>query len=259
MVGAALGQETRAEELENWAALSKDVFGDRPLKDGSGLIALEAPVNHPDAGAIPVAMRATGPAEGPNRIEKLTLIVDENPAPVVASFAIGDSATISRIDTTIRVNRFSFVHLVAETADGSLYVVDRYVKGSGGCSARGLDLPEVAGKTLGEMEFAEFTHRAAPNGVERDLAVTVKHPNYTGMQQNYITLHYILPHFVTEMALREGDAEVMRIESGISVSENPQYRVTYTTTAPAGDLVADVTDSEGLRFRRSWPLGAPGS
>ena len=257
---AAASKGIPAVEETSWPALVEEVFQNRPILDGSGLLAIEAPVNHPDAGAIPVVLSTSGPAVGPTRIEKLTLIVDENPSPVVASFDLGDETTLSKIETTIRVNRFSYVHLVAETADGSLYAVQRYVKGSGGCSARGVDLPEVALKNLGELDFAETGHRALQGGgVERDVEVGVTHPNYTGMQMNYITLHYILAHFMTDMVLTEGDAPLVTISTGISVSENPRLKLTYSTARPGEALTADVTDSEGLRFRRSWPVGSPGT
>ncbi len=244
----------------SWPALVEEVFGNRPIRDGAGLIGLEAPVNHPDAGAIPVVLHANGPAVGPNRIEKLTLVVDENPSPVVATFDVADRAVLRAVEATIRVNRFSFVHLVAETADGQLYAVNRYVKGSGGCSARGVELREVAEKTLGEMSFAEVAREPRPGGgVERAVDVSVKHPNYTGMQQDYVTLYYIPAHFMTEMALRQGDAPIVDIATGISVSENPHFRIRYETAAEGRDLTVDVTDSDGLRFHRSWPLDASGS
>jgi sulfur-oxidizing protein SoxY len=261
VAGAALAAGgPPAEEESSWPFLVEEVFANRPIHDGAGLIALEAPTNHPDAGAIPVVIRTTAPAEGASRIEKLTLLVDENPSPVVATFDVGEETVLSKIETTIRVNRFSSVHLVAETADGTLYAVERYVKGSGGCSARGVELPEVALKDLGEMTFAQLDRREISDDlVERQVEVSVQHPNYTGMQQNYITLHYILAHFMTEMALKQGSDELVKISTGISVSENPHFRITYVTGLDGRELGADVTDSEGYKFHRQWPLDASGT
>lgn len=252
--------DPKVESDGSWPALVEDVFGNRPINDGTCLIGLEAPMNHPDAGAIPVVIKANGPAVGPNRIEKLTLVVDENPSPVVATFDVSDAAVLRQVEATIRVNRFSFVHLVAETADGQLYAVNRYVKGSGGCSARGVELREVAQKTLGEMNFAEVARAPRAGGrVERSVDVMVKHPNYTGMQQDYVTLYYIPAHFMTEMALKQGAEPLVNVTTGISISENPRFRITYDTAAEGRDLTVDVTDSEGLQFHRSWPLDATGS
>ncbi len=260
VAGPALAADPKTEADGSWPSLVDEVFGNRPIHDGSGLIGLDAPMNHPDAGAIPVVIRANGPAVGPNRIEKLTLVVDENPSPVVATFDVADRAVLRQIEATVRVNRFSFVHLVAETADGQLYAVNRYVKGSGGCSARGVELREVAEKTLGEMAFAEVAREPRAGGsVERAVDVMIKHPNYTGMQQDYVTLYYIPAHFMTEMALRQGDEPIVDIATGISVSENPRFRIRYETAAEGRDLTVDVTDSDGLRFHRSWPLDASGS
>jgi len=260
-VGAARADEVVGQsDPGSWPALSADVFGGRPIGDGTGLIALEAPVNHPDAGAIPVTLRTTAPAAGPDRVEKLTLIVDENPSPVVASFDVADGAVLAKVETTIRVNRFSHVHLVAETADGRLLAVDRYVKGSGGCSARGVELREAALKDLGEMAFSEIGRTPRPDGsLERQVEISVQHPNYTGMQMDYVTLYYIPAHFMTEMALKQDGRALVTIQSGISVSENPHFRITYATPNRGKDMAVDVSDSEGLRFHRAFPLDASGT
>ncbi|BBE74652.1 quinoprotein dehydrogenase-associated SoxYZ-like carrier [Oharaeibacter diazotrophicus] len=261
LVGPAAAEDAPASAAESsWPALSADVFGGRPIGDGTGLIALAAPVNHPDAGAIPVTITTAGPAAGPDRIEKLTLIVDENPSPVVASFDVADGAVLAKVETTIRVNRFSSVHLVAETADGRLLAVERFVKGSGGCSARGVELREAALKDLGEMAFSEIGRTPRADGsLERQVEISVQHPNYTGMQMDYVTLYYIPAHFMTEMALAQDGRPLVTIESGISVSENPHFRITYATPSRGKDLAVDVSDSEGLRFHRAFPLDASGT
>ena len=39
----ALAEESEAERAERWADLKRAVFGDRPVQEGTGVIALDAP------------------------------------------------------------------------------------------------------------------------------------------------------------------------------------------------------------------------
>ena len=65
----------------------------------------------------------------------ITLVIDQNPAPMAAKFQLGPDAKVSEISTRVRVNNYTDVHAVAELSDGKLYMVKTYVKASGGCSA----------------------------------------------------------------------------------------------------------------------------
>ena len=44
-----------------WPALVQDVFKGRPVEDGSGLLALDAPARAEDAAIVPLTVRATLP------------------------------------------------------------------------------------------------------------------------------------------------------------------------------------------------------
>ena len=62
-------------------------------------------------------------------------MIDQNPAPMAAKFALGPDANVTAISTRVRINNYTDVHAVAELSDGQLYVCKIYVKASGGCSA----------------------------------------------------------------------------------------------------------------------------
>ena len=90
-------------------------------------------------------------------------MIDENPAPLAAIFHIGPNAIIPAISTRVRVNSYTNVHAVAELTDGKLYVVETYVKASGGCSAPAVKAEKTG---IGEMRFRQFAQirqRAASN------------------------------------------------------------------------------------------------
>src|SRR5579885_3038117 len=152
-VGAARSVPA-AEADDPWPDLARDVFDGRPLADGTGLTAIEMPARAEDAAIVPVTLRATLPA-GDTRVPKaFTLVIDENPAPVAATFKVGPG--VSMISTRVRVNSYTNVHAVAELSDGKLYVVQTYVKASGGCSAPAAKDPQEAKANLGLMRFRQF-------------------------------------------------------------------------------------------------------
>ena len=106
-------------------------------------------------------MRATLPPGDTRRVKAFTIVIDENPAPVTATFTIGPSAVVSSISTRVRVNSYTNVHAVAELSDGKLYVVKTYVKASGGCSAPASKSADEAKAGLGQLRFRQFTRQTA--------------------------------------------------------------------------------------------------
>ena len=120
---------------ETWNGIKGDIFKDRPILDGAGLVILDAPRRAEDAAVVPIGMRVNFAAGDKRTLQSLTLVIDENPAPVAGTFTIGPHSGVTSISTRVRVNTYSFVRVVAELSDGQLYGVKAYVKASGGCSA----------------------------------------------------------------------------------------------------------------------------
>src|SRR5476649_514291 len=79
---------------ESWPSLAAQVFDNRPILDGSALMAIDAPYRAEDAAMVPISIRALGPAGEARRIESLTLLIDENPSPLAATFSLGANSGI---------------------------------------------------------------------------------------------------------------------------------------------------------------------
>ena len=140
-----------AVQNDPWPGLASELFKGRPLADGVGLLAIDMPGRAEDAAIVPLTVRANLAPDDPRRVTAVTIVIDENPAPVAAIFNIGPNAVISSISTRVRVNAYTNVHAVAELSDGQLYVVNTYVKASGGCSAPAAKNADKAG--FGRMRF----------------------------------------------------------------------------------------------------------
>jgi len=142
------------EPADPWPDLARDIFDGRQLADGVGLIAIDMPNRAEDAAIVPVTLRVTLPADDARSVRTITLVIDQNPAPVAAIFQVG--AKVTMISTRVRIDSYTNVHAVADLSDGNLYVATTFVKASGGCSAPTTKNAEQAGANLGQMRFRQF-------------------------------------------------------------------------------------------------------
>jgi sulfur-oxidizing protein SoxY len=252
---AAEAPRNPLQDGETWAELRGDVVGDRALRDGTGLIAFDAPYRAHDAAIVPIEIRETEDSD--LDIRRLILVVDENPAPVAAEFEFGERMGELDLATRVRVNAYSNVRAIAETADGTLYQVGRYVKASGGCSAPALKDADAAMAALGRMKMRLFEaagQETAPLAEGRaEAQVMIRHPNYSGLQMNQVTRLYIPAHFVSEVEVRAGEDLVFRMTGGISISEDPSFRFRFDADGTEA-LDVRATDTEGEVFEQSFPV-----
>jgi sulfur-oxidizing protein SoxY len=238
-----------------WAGLKADIVGDRQLQDGSAIIALEAPVRAEDAAITPIDIIALKPQTADAFIKKLTLVVDENPGPVAAAFTLGPASPNASISTRVRVEGYSYVRVIAEMNDGAVYMVKRYVKASGGCSAPAGKDHDKAMAEMGKMKLRQFP--VSGGETTRDAQIMIRHPNYSGLQMDQITRHYTPAHFVRDVQVTRGGDLVFRMEGGISLSEDPNIRFRF---APgAGEIKVTAKDTENNEWAQSWAVEAQGS
>ena len=237
------------ETEDTWASLANDIFAGRPLADGTGLLSIDMPTRAEDAAIVPVTIRVTLPPDDLRRLKALTLVIDNNPVPVAATFTFGDSAGVSVISTRVRINSYTNVHVVAELSDSKLYLAQTYVKASGGCSAPAAKNADEAIATLGQMRFRVF---GKPSGAQREAQVMIRHPNNSGLQRDQVSLLYIPANFVDELHVWQGHALLFSMKSGISISEDPNFRFTYVPNG-AATIKAEARDTNGKLFVSEWP------
>lgn len=247
-----------ADNYDSWPGLVEDIFGNRPMSDGSGVIAIEMPYRAEDAAIVPVTLRTLLSPDDSRRVRAITLVIDRNPAPMAAKFELGPDARVTEISTRVRVNSYTDVHAVAELSDDRLYVVKTYAKASGGCSAPAAKNPEEARNRLGQMRFRQFaaSARDRAKGV-REAQIMIGHPNNSGLQMDQITQLYIPAFFVNGLKLWQDDNLVLAMEGGISISEDPNIRFTYVPNG-AKRFRAEARDTEGHIFRNAWDVDKPG-
>jgi sulfur-oxidizing protein SoxY len=247
-----------AEPYDPWPGLVQDIFKNRPIQDGSGVIAIEMPYRAEDAAIVPVTLRSKLAPDDGRRMLAITLVIDQNPAPMAARFELGPDANVTEISTRVRVNNYTDVHVVAELSDGQLYMAKTFVKASGGCSAPAAKTADEAKGRLGQMRYRQFARPGqGPASGTREAQVMIGHPNNSGLQRNQVTLLYIPAFFINELRLWQDDSLVLAMEGGISLSEDPNVRFTYASTG-AKRFRAEARDTEGHLFRNDWKIDDSG-
>ncbi|MEA2951257.1 MAG: sulfur-oxidizing protein SoxY [Alphaproteobacteria bacterium] len=247
-----------AGPYDPWPGLAQDIFNNRAMNDGAGLIAIEMPVRAEDAAIVPVTLRATLPPGDVRRVVAITLVIDQNPAPMAARFELGPDASVSEISTRVRVNNYTDVHAVAELSDGQLYMTKTYVKASGGCSAPAAKNAEEAKGRLGQMRFRQFAKAGeGPASGAREAQIMIGHPNNSGLQMDQVTQLYVPAFFVNELRVWQDDTLVLAMEGGISISEDPNIRFTYIPNG-AKRFRVEAKDTDGHVFQNEWKVEASG-
>jgi len=250
--GARALHAATPDAYDPWPGLVQDIFNNRPMNDGAGVIAIEMPYRAEDAAIVPVTLQVKLPPTDSRRVMAITLVIDQNPAPMAAKFELGKDAKVSEISTRVRVNNYTDVHAVAELSDGKLYVVKTYVKASGGCSAPAAKNPDEANNRIGQMRYRQFARtEQGPTSGAREAQIMVGHPNNSGLQMDQVTQLYIPAFFINELHLWQDDSPVLSMEGGISISEDPNIRFTYVSNG-AKHFRAEAKDTQGHVFQHEW-------
>jgi len=249
-------QDTFQGKTASWDNIRQQLFADKEIADGAGVIKLEAPPRVTDAAFIPVTIAAEKPQTPEKFIKNLYLVIDENPSPIAAVFHLTPENGIANISTRVRIDKYTHVRAIAETSDGKLYMAAAFLKAAGGCSAPGLSDSEEARARLGKMKM-NFV-KAASGDQPGQAQILVSHPNFSGFQFDQVARREIPAEFVDSVEVSYGGKPVLSVESGISISENPSFFFYYKDRGP-GDMKAVIKDSEGRVFEKSWPVGAPGA
>ncbi|CAM3280918.1 quinoprotein dehydrogenase-associated SoxYZ-like carrier [Paracoccus nototheniae] len=249
-VAPAAAQDTAAAQTNAlqpspvWEDLRYSIIAadvDPPLN--TAVLDLEAPVRAHDAAIVPVRLTQSPTAPA---LEALTLVIDGNPAPVAAEYSFGPALMPLDFEVRVRVDSYSDVRAIATQADGAQVMAGRFVKAAGGCSApAGKDMAAVEA-SMGQMRWRSTSEDGRQIGT-----LMIRHPNFSGLQRDQVTLLNIPAHFIDRLDVRQGEDLLFTMSAGISVSEDPVFRFQYE---PNGQPVhVRVEDTDGNTWTESFP------
>jgi sulfur-oxidizing protein SoxY len=243
-------------EQDVWPALRQQTFGDRQIQAEDGAVILEIPGTAEDASLVPLTVRV--PPAVTQKLKSLTLFIDKNPDPLVASLSFGPAAGSGgerSFSTRVRIDMFSHVRAVLETEDGILHMATKFVAAAGGCGAMQAKDPDAETVDLGKMIVKTFPPALSSSPIWSSL-VMIKHPNQNGMQLNINTADIIPARFVKDMTVKRGGELVFQMQSTFSISTNPNFRFTFGRGAD-NSLDVVVKDTDGAVFTaQSEPSGS---
>jgi sulfur-oxidizing protein SoxY len=243
--GVAAAQDASPDDSAVWKKVRASLFGNASLGPADGIITLDTPKRAEDAAIVPLAIRAQFPQTRDRYIEKIWLIIDNNPSPIAAEFQFTLESGRADIETRIRVEEYTHVRAVALTSDGKLHMAVNYIKASGGCSAPASKDALAARANLGKMRLR--VNDAVEQGRPAIAQLMVSHPNESGLAMDQVTRTYAPPHFVRRIEVRYGGKLIMSADVDFSISENPNFRF-YFVPAGEGELDARVVDNQELEF-----------
>ena len=232
--------------------LKEAVFGEEVINDGSHMFSLDTPYRALDAAIVPISINFRKTQGKENFVKSLTLIVDENPSPVVSKFNFTPKIGNASITTRIRIDKYTYVRAVVEMNNGEKYMNSNFVKAAGGCSAPSLADMDAVMARLGKMKM-KFFETGNKNSLSK-AQFLISHPNYSGLQFNQLTRAEIPAHFVNYIKIEQDDHLILEAFPDISMSEDPA--ITFHFQDSGSPLKVSVEDSEGKNYAGDFPLSS---
>jgi sulfur-oxidizing protein SoxY len=246
---ALADDDDAAERASRWQALQQALFPGHSLKDGAGVVQLDAPPRALDAALVPISIELS--AAKP--IKSVYLVIDGNPSPLAGHFTFGPKADPHSLKLRVRVDQYTNVHAVAETQDGQFFVATKFVKASGGCSAPAGSDETTALQDIGHMKL-RLLGDFAPGRPEQAVLM-VRHPNFNGMQMNQITRYFTPARFIRTIDVTYEGGSVFHLDSDISMSTDPVITFGFVPQAK-GQMKVVVRDSKDVTFNHDFDVPA---
>lgn len=250
--GFAGAQEPDPAASATWQKVRADLFADAAIAMDDGVVSLEAPARAQDGAVVPIAIHAGFAQTRARSIDRLWLVIDNNPSPIAAVFRFTPASGRADIETRVRIEQYTHVRAIAATSDGAMHMAVRYVKASGGCSAPAAADPAGARAALGRMRLSAD---AAPAGEPMPVRLLISHPNESGLAMDQVTRTYAPAHFVRTLEVRQGGDLVLSADLDFAISENPYFR--FYVPAGAQALEVRVVDNRELEFASTLALQPP--
>ena len=255
MLARAASEVADNENNERWQMLRKSLFQNRTIsEDSAAIIELDTPARAADAAVVPIAFRTRFVQSAGTYIKEVHLVIDRNLSPMGATFTFTPESGRAEIETRVRSEEYTHVRAIAEMNDGRLFMHTRFVKASGGCSARaGKDL-QAALANAGRMKLR----------VEGDVVLgqptlaqlSISHPNVSGLAIDQVSRLAPPPHYVRSIEVAYAGKPVLSADLDFTISENPNVRF-FFVPKEAGQLTVNVIDSNDAKFEKSLAV-APG-
>ncbi len=220
--------------------LKQQFFSGKTILNGKDVIKLTTPIRAENPALVPIKVTASQAQTKGHYIKRIILLIDKNPVPLVGEFEFTPDSGRADIAMRVRVNTYSYIRAIAEMNTGNLYMVKKFVKASGGCSAPiGADY-DAAMQRLGKMKFR--LDNTLEEGKPTMAQLLISHPNVTGMQMDQVTRFKRRAHFIKQIKVTFNELPILTAKTDIAISTDPNFRFYFVPTQK-GELKAEFTDT----------------
>lgn len=220
--------------------LKAQYFAEKNIQPGDAVIQLSTPKRAEDPALVPIKVTANLVQTNDKYIKRIILLIDKNPVPLIGEFEFTPDSGKADIAMRVRVNTYSYIRAIAEMNNGDLFMVKKFVKASGGCSAPiGADY-DAAMQRLGKMKFR--LDDGLQDGKPIMAQLLISHPNITGMQMDQVTRFKRRAHFIKQIKVTFNDKPILTAKTDIAISSDPNFRFYFIPTKK-GELKAEFTDT----------------
>jgi len=228
-------------------------FKDREINDGAGqdIVEIKAPYLAEDGAIVPISIHTNIPQTKDEYIDKMHVIIDKNPLPLVGVFEFSPDAGRADLAMRVRVNEFSFIRVIAEMNNGDLHMTKSFIRSKGGCSAPPGKSVKESKKQLGKMKMQ--TVGELELGKPALMQLKIRHPNITGMAPDDRTGVYPPPFYVTDMKIDYDDKMVMKAKMTFAISQDPSFRF-YFVPGKEAEMKVEILDNKENHFNSSYSV-----
>lgn len=240
-------QVGHAEAVDRyWGTLKKTYFPDKTLEEND-VITLKAPVRAESGAQVPFEFSVNYPQNQDKYIKSVTIIADTNPVPLAAVFHFSPESGKVAINTRIRMESDAYIHVVAETNDGHFFMSKTPIKAAGGCGGSVGGDESQARQAAGKMKLSVKDDDAS---AIKEAHLLIKHPMYTGLQQDLVSLGYRPAFFINKVVATFNGKTVFDADTYIGMSEDPNIQFPFKADK-SGTLTVVIQDNEGKNFTTS--------
>ncbi|MEQ1601102.1 MAG: quinoprotein dehydrogenase-associated SoxYZ-like carrier [Methylophilaceae bacterium] len=231
-----------------WPAMHKAFFAGKEIADGSDFIKLEAAERAENAALVPFAFTIDYPTQTGNYISQVYVLTDANPVQLTATFHFTPEMP-PVIASRIRLEKDTYVRVIAETSSGKLYMAKIAIKTLGGGCGGGVSINET--KLRAEAGRMKINVQTPQSGITNQLSFNIKHPMRTGFERT-VQGYYAKAYYINRLDFSLDGKPLLGMDVGVGISADPYLHFSYPQTGKV--LAVKASDNEGKAYDQQWAL-----
>lgn len=229
-----------------WPVMREAFFSDHPVEDAAGMIRIEAPERAEDASHIPFSFEVEYPMRPDSHVARVYVIADANPVQLTAVFHFTPSVGRAAVSTRVRLEKDSFIRVVALTSDGRFFMEKVYVRTPGGGCGGALGGDEAKLRA----EAGRMKLQVSGAGRTGEVAFHIRHPMRTGFERTVMG-YYAKAWYINRLDFRLNGMPLLGVDVGPGISADPVFRF-GRFPSPQGEIEVSAGDNEGQSYRNQW-------